>query len=72
MAGAQSLVMFQAVAKAKNKKDVNEVAALIKNGTFHDTVTAATLKYNSKNSPEKPLYLYQINSAGFKLLETLK
>jgi branched-chain amino acid transport system substrate-binding protein len=67
-----AMILFEAIAKAKKPIQVSDVAEILHTTPFHKTVTAHELKFNSKNSIQKPLYLYEVRKSGMKLIKEMK
>jgi branched-chain amino acid transport system substrate-binding protein len=67
-----ALVLFQAIAKAKDPNDVNEVANILHSDSFSGTVTASSIRFGRNNSTKKPMYLYEINQGAVKFLKAVE
>jgi branched-chain amino acid transport system substrate-binding protein len=67
-----AVVLFEAIARAKKKTDVEEVANFIRNGTFSNVVTAQNIRFARNNSPKKPLYLYEIKDGKAQFLKAVE
>ncbi len=64
--------LFEAIAKAKNPKDPNEVAELLHSMTFRDGASTTSLKFNHRNTAVKPFYLYEVSKTGSKLVKEME
>ena len=66
------MVLLDSVLKAKNKQSVSEVAGILKASHFHDLVTSEHFEFNEHHSPNKTLYLYQVDNNGSKFLKGIE
>lgn len=67
-----ALVLFDAIARAKKKTDLNEVAGILRNSSFQNAVTANPIRFSRNNSPKKPLYLYEIKDGKSQFLKAVE
>jgi branched-chain amino acid transport system substrate-binding protein len=65
-------LLFDSILKAKNKSDVAEVTQILKTTHFKNLATAETFDFDANNSPNKPLYLYEVNKDGIKFLKDVQ
>ena len=64
-------VLFEAIAKAKQHDDVDEVTEILRTNTFKNTVTSSSVKFNLRNTLVKPLYLYEMNQGEVKFVKEI-
>ncbi len=67
-----AFVLFSSIEKSKGKPDPESVAAILKNDSFGDAVTAKSIRFNSKNGVIRPLYLYQVGPSGARFLKSVE
>ena len=65
-----AMILFDSIAKAKNKNEVKEVTEILKTTHFKNLATAETFEFDANHSPTKPLYLYEVSKEGVKLLKS--
>jgi ABC-type branched-subunit amino acid transport system substrate-binding protein len=62
-------ILFDSILKAKNKNDPKEVTQIMKTTQFKNLATAETFEFDANNSPNKPLYLYEVSKDGIKFVK---
>jgi len=68
-----AFTLFEAFTRAKDPQpSAAQIAEILRSGVFKNGVTARTLQFNHQNTILKPLYVYEIQKSGTKLLKEIK
>ena len=62
-------VLFEAISKAKEPRQIEEVIEILRKTHFKNSITANSIQFNLKNTIKRPLYLYEVKNNEIKFLK---